>query len=197
MDLVQVDMVGLQTAEAGLHSVHDVTARSPDVIPPGADAAIDLGRDYDILPRDVEVFQRLPQNSFALTFRVIVRRIKEVDAAVNRRLDEFIGPGLANGADALEEPSAVPECHGSEAELRNQETCIAERCVLHDVFLFCEAEVSLAGRCRSLVWTLALRVGKNCGFGRKRLAAQAAPSTPRGIAKRRAPLQRRAPLSLY
>ena len=57
VDLVEVDMVGLQTAETGLHSVHDVAARSPDVIPPWADAAIDLRRDHDILPRDVEVFQ--------------------------------------------------------------------------------------------------------------------------------------------
>jgi hypothetical protein len=57
MDLVQVDMVGLQTAETGLHAVHNVAARSPDVIPPRADAAIDLRRDHDILPGDVKVFQ--------------------------------------------------------------------------------------------------------------------------------------------
>jgi hypothetical protein len=57
MDLVQVDMVGLQTAGTGLHTVHNVAARSPDVIPPRADAAIDLCRDHDILARDVEVFQ--------------------------------------------------------------------------------------------------------------------------------------------
>jgi hypothetical protein len=116
MDLVQVDMVGLQTAEAGLHTVHNVAARSPDVIPPPADAAIDLRRDHNILPRDVKVFQRLPENLFALTLRVIVRRIKEVDTAVNRRLNQFIGPDLANAADRLEESSPVPECHGSEAE---------------------------------------------------------------------------------
>jgi len=45
------------------------------------------------------------------------------------------GPGLVNGADRLEEPSAVPECHGSEAEFRNQETCIAQRCKFHGVSL--------------------------------------------------------------
>src|SRR5713101_2585048 len=55
MDLVEVDMVGLQTAETGLHTVHDVAARSPDVISPRADAAIDLRRDHDILPYDVKV----------------------------------------------------------------------------------------------------------------------------------------------
>src|SRR3984893_5152143 len=86
MNLVQVDMVGLQTAETGLHTVHNVAARSPDVIPPRADAAIDL----------------------ALTLRIVVRRIKEIDDAVNRRLDQFIGPSLANAADGLEDPSAVP-----------------------------------------------------------------------------------------
>jgi hypothetical protein len=74
----------------------------------------------------------LSEKFFALTLRVIVRCIKEVDAAVNRRLDQFIGPGLANGADGLEDSSAVPECHGSEAEFRNQEASIAERCVFHD-----------------------------------------------------------------
>src|ERR1700682_2936647 len=57
MDLVQIDMVGLQTVETGLHTVHNVAARSPDVIPPRADAAIDLRRDHDILPRNVKVFQ--------------------------------------------------------------------------------------------------------------------------------------------
>jgi hypothetical protein len=39
MNLVQVDMVGLQTSKTGLHTVHDVAARSTDVIPPRADAA--------------------------------------------------------------------------------------------------------------------------------------------------------------
>src|ERR1700723_3096444 len=57
MDLVQVNMVDLQTAETGFCSVHNMTARSPNVIPPRADAAIDLRRDYDILPRDIKVFQ--------------------------------------------------------------------------------------------------------------------------------------------
>jgi aryl-alcohol dehydrogenase-like predicted oxidoreductase len=40
-----------------------------------------------------------------------------------------LGPGLANGADGLEDPSAAPECHGAEAEPRNQETCIADELV--------------------------------------------------------------------
>jgi hypothetical protein len=57
MDLVKVDMVGLQTAETGLHTVHNVAAGSPDGIPPRADATINLRRDHDFLPRDAKVFQ--------------------------------------------------------------------------------------------------------------------------------------------
>ena len=57
VDLVQIDMVGLQTAKTGLHTVHNVASRSPDVISPRADAAIDLRRDHHILPRDVKVLQ--------------------------------------------------------------------------------------------------------------------------------------------
>ena len=53
MDLVQVYMVGLQTAETSLHSVHNMAARSPNVIPPWADSAVDFRRDHDLLPRDV------------------------------------------------------------------------------------------------------------------------------------------------
>jgi hypothetical protein len=44
-----------------------------------------------------------------------------------------IGLGLADGADGLEEPFAAPDCHGSEAEFRDQETCMTKRCVFHDV----------------------------------------------------------------
>ena len=77
----------------------------------------------------------MPENLFALTLGVIVSRIKEVDAVVNGRLDEFVGPRLAHGADGLEDSPTVTERHGSEAEFRDQETCIAERCVFHGFYL--------------------------------------------------------------
>src|ERR1700678_1375442 len=60
----------------------------------------------------------------------------ELLQATKRARDQFISPGLANGADALEEPSDVPECHGSEAKFRNQQTCVAKRCVFRGVLFF-------------------------------------------------------------
>ncbi|HUD65723.1 MAG TPA: hypothetical protein VMQ17_14135 [Candidatus Sulfotelmatobacter sp.] len=57
MDLVQVDMVGLQTVETVLDTVHYVAVRSTDVIPPRPDATIGLRRDHHISPRDVQVYR--------------------------------------------------------------------------------------------------------------------------------------------
>jgi hypothetical protein len=60
-----------------------------------------------------------------------------------RRLPNWrASTGLAYGADGLEDSSAVPERHGSEAEFRDQETCIAERCVFHSVSFSCELGVT-------------------------------------------------------
>src|ERR1700732_2889059 len=146
MNLVEVDMVSLQTAQTSLNAVHDVAARGPDVIALWADTAVDLGRDHDMLPRNLEVLQRLSEDLFALTLCINVCGIKEVDPALNRCLNQLIGSRLANGSDGFEHSSAVPEGHGSEAQFRDQETRIAEGCGFHGVFLLCEREVCFAGR---------------------------------------------------
>src|SRR5260370_8226991 len=134
MDRVEIDMVSLQAAQTSLNAVHDVAARGPDVIAPRADAAVDFGRDHDMLPRDLEVLQRLSEDLFALTLRINIRGIKEVDPALNRCRNQLIGSRLANGSDGFEHSSAVPEGHGSEAQFRDHETRIAEGCVFHAVF---------------------------------------------------------------
>src|SRR5277367_1991752 len=135
MDLVEIDMVSLQAAQTGLDAVHDVAARGPDVIAARADAAVDLGRDHDLMPRDIEVLQRLSKDLLALTLRINIRGIKEVDPALNRCLNQLIGTHLANGSDGFEYSSAIAEGHGSEAQFRDQETRIAEGCIFHGVFL--------------------------------------------------------------
>src|SRR3984957_8040678 len=135
MNLVEVDMIRLQAAQTSLNAVHDVAARGPDVIAPRADAAVDLGRDHDMLACDLEVLQRLSEDLFALALRINIRGIEEVDPALNRCLNQLIGSRLANGSDGFEHASAVPEGHGSEAQFRDQETRIAEGCVFHGVFL--------------------------------------------------------------
>jgi hypothetical protein len=85
-----------------------VAARSADVIPPMAEAAIDLRRDHDILARDVKVLQGLSEKFFALALPVIVSHIKEVDTAINRSLDQFISLSLV-----CESELHMPACQDS------------------------------------------------------------------------------------
>jgi hypothetical protein len=140
MNLVQIDMVGLQPAQTRLDRVHDVAAGGPDVIAARADTAVDLGRDHHMLPRDLQVLQRLSEDLLALTLRIDIRGIEEIDPALDRCLDQLIGIRLANGADDFEHSSAVPEGHRSEAQFRDQEARIAEGCVFHGVFSICESK---------------------------------------------------------
>jgi hypothetical protein len=72
---------------------------------------------------------------FALTLRVDIGSIEEIDPALDRDLDQLIGSRLADGSDGFEHSSAVPERHGSEAQSRDLQTRIAEGCVFHGVFL--------------------------------------------------------------
>ena len=131
-------MVGLQAAQTGLDAVHDVAARGADVIAARADAAVDLGRDHDMLPRDLEVLQRLPEDLFALALRINIRGIEEVDPALNRCLDQLIGRRLADGSDGFEHSSAVPEGHGSEAQFRDQRPVLPRVAYFMVVASFCE-----------------------------------------------------------
>ena len=66
VDLVEVDVVGLEAAEAGFDGVHDVSAGGADVVAAGAGAAEDLGGDDDFIAGDVEILEGLAE-SFSLS----------------------------------------------------------------------------------------------------------------------------------
>ena len=131
VDLVEVDVVGLEAAEAGFDGVHDVAAGGADVVAAGAGAAEDLGGDDDFVAGDVEVFEGLAEGLFALALGVDVGGVEEVDAGVDGGLDELVGSGLVDGADGSEEAGAAVEGHGAETERRDEEAGVAECLVLH------------------------------------------------------------------
>ena len=79
----------------------------------------------------------MPEDLLAFTLCVDVRRIEEVDTGVDGRFDQLIGPGRANGADGLPNPSAISERHRAKADGGELETGVAECFVVHDVFLPC------------------------------------------------------------
>ena len=85
VDLVQVDVVGAEPAQAGVDLGHDRLARQPGAVRARAHPAVDLGGDHDfVAPR--EVGQRTADDLLAGAVRVDVGGVEEVDAQVERRL---------------------------------------------------------------------------------------------------------------
>ena len=109
-------MIRLETAEAGLDGIHDVSARGAHVVAAGADAAEDLGGDHDVLAGDVQVLEGLTKCLFAFAFSVNVSRVEEIDAGIDRGFNELVGSRLVHAADGLPEAAAASEGHRAEAE---------------------------------------------------------------------------------
>ena len=63
VDLVEIDVFEAQALQAAGDLVHDMAARQADRVRAGADAAAHLGGDDDVLARDVEIAQRLAEQS--------------------------------------------------------------------------------------------------------------------------------------
>ena len=101
VDLVEVDVVGLEAAEAGFDGVHDVSAGGSDVVAAGAGAAVDLGGDDDVFAGDVEVLEGLADGDLGFALGVDVGGVDEVDAGFDGGLDEGVGFGLVDVADVL------------------------------------------------------------------------------------------------
>ena len=132
MDLVEVDVVELQAAQALLQRRDDVAARRAAHVRAGAGLAEDLGRDDDALARDLEVLQRLPGDLFRAAGRVHVGGVDEIDARVERAADDPLGLVLLQAADLAPHAFfAAAEGHGAEAELGDEEAGAAEGIELH------------------------------------------------------------------
>ena len=83
-------MVEAEPLQAACDLVHDVAAREADLVGARADAAAHLGGDDDVLALDAEIAQRLADQTFGLAFGVDVGGVDEVDAGVERALDELL-----------------------------------------------------------------------------------------------------------
>src|SRR2546423_723698 len=66
MDLVEIDVVCLEAAEARFNRIHNVPTRGANVIAARADTRVSLRRKHDVLAGDVEILERLPKSR--LTF---------------------------------------------------------------------------------------------------------------------------------
>ncbi len=132
VDLVEVDMVELEPIEAGVDLVEDVPARSARAVGPGVHPPERLGGDHHLAARNVQVLERLAEDLLGLAIVIDVGGIDEVDAGVERCLDQRIGLVLRELADAAPDTlAAAAEGHRAEAQFGDDEAGAAEVVVAH------------------------------------------------------------------
>src|SRR6266705_3198564 len=125
LDLVEIDVVCLEAAKAGFHRIHNVSTRGANVIAARADTRVNLRRKHDVLAGNVEILEGLPKGRLTFTLREYVCCIEEINAAVDRRLDQFVGSLLVDGTDDLVDALAATKGHSAQGNARNEESCIA------------------------------------------------------------------------
>src|SRR6266550_2158177 len=111
--VVRIDVVCLEAAEARFNGIHNVSTRGANVIAARADTRVSLRRKHDVLAGDVEILERLPKSRLTFTFRVDVSCIEEIDAAVDRGLDQFVGSLLVDRPDDPVDALAATKGHGA------------------------------------------------------------------------------------
>ena len=114
VDEEDVDIVGLQPLQHGLDLLLDVQPRHAEIVGPRAHRVEQLAGDHRLVPL---ALQRLSQHGLRRAADIGVRRVEEVDAGGQRRIDHPACAGLVG---------AVAEGHGAEADLRDLEARAAE-----------------------------------------------------------------------
>ena len=143
VQLVEVDVVGAEAAQARLDRAGQVVARGADVVRsrPAAEGA--LGRDEHLV---APALDRLAEDLLGQAVRVDVGRVEHRDAGLEADVDEPRRLGDVARAPGLEELVAAAEGAGAEAERGDLEARAAELSVFHPQFPRLSLVISLAAR---------------------------------------------------
>src|SRR5438067_13924284 len=116
MDLVEVDVIGAEAAEARIDLALDRLARQTGAIGSRPHPAINLGRDDDLVSPG-EVLDRATEDFLTAAERIAVRRVEEIDAGFERMLDERAALLLAKTPGVIAAIAAAI-AHAAEANPR-------------------------------------------------------------------------------
>ncbi len=122
VDLIEVDVVRAQAAQAVLASRHDPSARVALCVGVLAHDAVHLGGQNDLLP--ILLGQRLAHDLLGLAERIDIGRVDEVDPRIERAVDDADGLVMVGR-------SPGPEHHGAQTERAYFDTGAAERAKFH------------------------------------------------------------------
>ncbi|MNP38894.1 hypothetical protein D3C76_1324400 [compost metagenome] len=138
VDLVQVDVVGTQAAEAGVDVGHDRLARQALLVgPAGAFPHVGreehLGGDHGFFAAG-ELLKQFAEDDFRSAGRVAVGGVEEVDALLHGVADDRAAVGFAEGP-GVGAGARLAEGHAAQAQFRNIQAGVAQLDVLHLLLL--------------------------------------------------------------
>jgi hypothetical protein len=125
VDLVEIDVVGLEAPEARLDLAHDVDPRGPRVVEVAVAHGEACLRGEHYLPSDA--FEGVADEALALPPAVDVGRVDEVDALVQGETDH-LGRGLLVQVAYVH---LAAELHRSERELAYDKAGVAQSTIFH------------------------------------------------------------------
>ena len=124
MELVQIDPIGLEPAQRILARAEDVIARIAALVGSVAHRVVHLGRQDDLIAAAV-FLERATDDPFALAGVVDVRRVDEIDARLERAV---------NDADRVFGAGRSPEIHSPQAQRRDLDAGASQHTVFHSKF---------------------------------------------------------------
>jgi len=99
VDLVQVDVVELQPLKARVHGAQDVSARQSRLVHARPHSSQHLGGENELVTGNAKIEQRLAGHDFRLAGVVHIRRVDEIDAAVERGSHDAVHIALLELSD--------------------------------------------------------------------------------------------------
>jgi len=126
MQLVQVDIIGLQPAQGSLTGAQDMIAAGSRLVWSIAHAVEALGGQEDLLTSS-KILESLANDALALTVLVFIGCVDEVDPCIQRPRDDCPGIFGAGG---------IAKVHRPQAERRYEHSCASKQTIFHNLIPF-------------------------------------------------------------
>ncbi len=121
MDLVEIDVIGLEAAERALDGLDDPAPRIALLVRILAHGAMHLGGEHDLV---ATAFQRLADDLLRLALAVSIGGVDEIDADIQRLVNDAGALVMIGVGDAAEH-------HRAEAVGADLDACAAQGAVMH------------------------------------------------------------------
>src|SRR5579859_114534 len=126
--VVDVHVIGVETAQAALQRDAQMRAGGAKIVRPVSHAEVGLGRDQRLV---APAFERFAQDFLGEPAGVDIGSVEEVDSGVEADVEETAGFGHVGVSPCLEKLVAAPESGDSKTKRGNFEAGASEKSIFH------------------------------------------------------------------